>query len=266
MTDQTPNAEVIQAAKAWLDDGPSTMPTRAFAAALDEIHHTKQRRARWPALRFPVMRSPVRVALFTVVLLGIGVTATTLLPGQQGTLEPSPSPSHEPFSSLSAAPPPLTQRFDSTLNGISMDYPAGWQTKPAIEDWTDGVISFDAPGVDIIFDPARGEGLYFALASEPSGGRPDHEWQADVKGPPCGGGHGGGVMTFDGASGWVVTCFGSPATHSAMLVTDSQGYAIVMYLGNGRLVDTYTGRWFVSVLETLDLRAEDALPSPSKSP
>ena len=39
-------------ARAWLEDGPTVMSDRALHAALDEIHVTRQRRARWPAWRF----------------------------------------------------------------------------------------------------------------------------------------------------------------------------------------------------------------------
>jgi hypothetical protein len=45
-------------------------------------------------------------------------------------------------------------------------------------------------------------------------------------------------------------------------VTETHGYAIVLYLGDAGLIDTYTGAWFVSVLETLDLRAAGE-PNPS---
>lgn len=151
-----------------------------------------------------------------------------------------------------------------------MDYPAGWQTRPATELWTDGVLSFGASGVDVIFDPMRREDLYFAIASEPLGGRPDDVWGADVTMPKCPGGHGGSVLTFDGASGWVVRCGGGGpgSRQSAILATDTRGYALMLYYGEEGLLDTYSDTWFVSVLETLDLRAEDApdASNPSESP
>ena len=261
MTDQLPDSAVVRTAQAWLDDGPSRMPDRALEATLDKIHHTKQRRARWPAWELQQMKSPQRVALLTVVVLGIGLSATTLLSGRQGAPEPPSSPSAEPPPSPSAPlPPPLTERFDSRLNGISMNYPAGWQMRPATESWTDGVISFGASGVDVIFDPARRGDLYFAVASEPSGRRPDHDWGGDLP-LQCPGGHEGStrVLTFDGASGRVVTCGRSPVgIHSAFLVTETHGYVISLYVGEAGLIDTYTDTWFVSVLETLDLRATGA--------
>jgi hypothetical protein len=156
-------------------------------------------------------------------------------------------------------PPPLTERFDSALNGISIGYHGGWQVRPAMERWTDGVLGFDASGVDVIFDPTRREDLYLAVASEPLDGRTDDAWRESVTLPACPGGHGAGVLTFDGAKGWVVACGGraAGAAHSATLATDTQGYAILVYLGEVGLADTYTNAWFVSVLETLDLRGSD---------
>ena len=218
--------------------------------------------------RFPPITSLAKLAVGAVAVVTISAIGLTVLrPPAVGPLAPA---SHEPSSSPSAPlPPPLTERFHSAHNGISMDYPAGWQTRPATERWTDGVIGFGASGVDIIFDPIRGEDLYFAVASEPTGGRPDHVWRRDVTLPDCPGGHGGGVLTFDGASGWVVTCGGTPVgTHSALLTNETHGYAIVLYLGDEGLINTYTGPWFVSVLETLDLREEDApdASKPSESP
>lgn len=37
------------AARAWLEDGPTRMSDRALQSTLEEIHATRQRRARWPA-------------------------------------------------------------------------------------------------------------------------------------------------------------------------------------------------------------------------
>ncbi len=164
---------------------------------------------------------------------------------------PSPTPPQSPITLL-----PLTERFDSALNGISMGYPAGWQTRQAAEPWTDGVLGFDAAGVDIIFDPTSGEDLYFALASEPLRGRLDHVWRESLTLPECPGGHGGGVRTVDGATGWVVACGGARAgsrVDSALLVTDTRAYAIVLYAGSERLAETYSFDWFWSVVQTLDL-------------
>ena len=243
------------------------------SAAVAHAAITPQRRTVFGRpLRMP-MPSLAGLATGAVAIVIIAAVGATVLrppsvgPAATASPEPSSLPSAEPSSLPSALPPPLTERFDSTLNGISIDYPAGWKTRPATELWTDGVLSFGALGVDIIFDSTRPEDLWFAMASEPLRGGSDDVWAGGLTTlPSCRGGHGGSVDTFDGASGWVVACGG---THrSAILTTDSHGYAFVLYLGNEGLFDTYSDAWFTSVLETADLRAEDApdASNPSKSP
>jgi hypothetical protein len=248
-------------------EAPHRAPDWLGDRILASVDTTPQRRTMlgrpW---RFPAMNSFAKLAAGAVAIVAFATVGLTLVsppaagPGATAPSEAPSSPSATPAPSTpvsGALPPPLTERFESTSHGISMDYPAGWQTRRATERWTDGVINFDAPGVDIIFDPARGDDLYFAVASEPLDGRLDHAWRDDLTLPGCPGGAGGGTTTFDGASGWVFTCGGLPGRrHSAILATDAHGYAIVLYLGDEGLIDTYTDTWFVSVLETLDLRAE----------
>ena len=202
--------------------------------------------------RFTVAAHPLAArALVTLIV-------TSIVAGCAGVGGSVPSASIGPMAPTSpepsAVPAPLTQRFISTLNGISMDYPVGWQTRPATEPWTDGVLGFDAAGVDIIFDPARGGDLYFALASEPLRGRSDDAWGRSLTLPNCPGGHGGGVVTLDGATGWVVDCGRAPlgSRYSALLVTATRGYAIVLYVGEG-LAETYSHDMFHAALETLEL-------------
>lgn len=252
----------------YATEPPTRAPDWLLARALDTIDTTPQQRTGlgrpW---RFPPMTSFAKLAVGAVAIVTISVIGATVL--RPTWVGPAATASPGPSSLPSALPPPLTERFDSTLNGISIDYPAGWQTRPATELWTDGVLSFGASGVDIIFDPTRPEDLYLAMASEPLRGRSDDVWAGDLTLPWCPGGHGGSVLTFDGASGWVVSCGGSPVgRQSALLVTDTRGYAFVLYLGDEGLADTYGDRWFVSLLETVDLRAEDApdASNPSESP
>lgn len=252
----TTERETLRIIGSWMEDGRTRLPDHVLDAVLDQLPATPQRRPGWSARRITRVNAFFKYAI-TAAAVAVAFVGLTLLRapvvGPAATASPVPSP-----SSSVPLPPPLTERFDSKSHGISMNYPAGWQTRPASERWTDGVINFGAPGVDIIFDPARGEALYFAVASEPSGGRPNDVWSKDLTLPDCPGGHAGGEFAFDGAVGWVVTCGGGPLRHSALLTNETHGYAIVMYLGDAGLSDTYTSRWFVSVLETLDLRAEDA--------
>jgi hypothetical protein len=48
---------------AWMDLGPTAAPDRVADAARLEARSTRQRRAWWPARRYLVMNSPIRIAL-----------------------------------------------------------------------------------------------------------------------------------------------------------------------------------------------------------
>ncbi len=171
---------------------------------------------------------------------------------------PSPSTSPQPSTSLGFS------RFTSTIHGISIDPPSGWQTRPATEAWTGEALDFDSPAADVIFDPTLRDDLYIALASEPLGERTFNDWccsdllaaSAQICDGPGGGGS-GGSYTLDGASGQIGSC-GSDVggVHTVFVGTATRGYAIVVYLGNDRLQATYDGDWFEAMLETVDLRPE----------
>ena len=216
----------------------------------------------------PPFAKPALAAVAIVALGSVGlslVRGPNISPAASPLASPSGSPSVSPSFSP-ALPPPLTQRFYSTLNRISIDYPAGWRVRPATEPWTDGVLSFGAPGVDVIFDPTQGEDLYLAMASEALGGRSEDSWRGTLTLPDCPGGHGGSVLTFDGATGWVTTCGSGPGHQSAVLATKTHGYAVVLYLGSRALFEAYGWDWFKSVLDSMDLRAEADASSPSAAP
>jgi len=90
-------------ARLWLDDGPSQMPDRALDAALATIGRTRQRRAFWPASRFPFMTPTLRVAASAaaVIALVVGVVAIGLGPSGPGAIQVTPTPTP------SASPSPL---------------------------------------------------------------------------------------------------------------------------------------------------------------
>jgi hypothetical protein len=93
---------------------------------------------------------------------------------EPGILAPSPS-------SVTQPPSPFTERFDSPLHGLSIGYPAGWRTRAATEPWGHGEVTFDAPEVDVLFDPTLRDDLYLAMVSEPlDPGESETEWVSDV--------------------------------------------------------------------------------------
>jgi hypothetical protein len=243
-------------AEYYTTEAPSGAPDWLLERALDSIDTIPQRRAvlgrPWRSSSVP---SPMRLVLAAVAIVAVSVVGLTVVRGPVVAPAASPSASPEPSASPSPSlPPPLTERFDSATNGISVSYPAGWQVQRATVPWTSGVLRFGEPGVDVIFDPASPGVLYIALASEPLDGRGGG---GGITLPDCPGGHGGGVLTFDGAEGWVVRCGHAPAVLSAVLSTETHRYAFVVYLGNGALADTYGDDWFLALLRSADLRAED---------
>jgi hypothetical protein len=174
-----------------------------------------------------------------------------------------------PTSDASPAPPPrLTERFDSTLHGISMDYPAGWQVRPASEPWTEGELNFDSPAADVIFDPAYGDRLYFALASQPLGPIPAESQDLVDNAPVLCDGEGGstgGTDAVDGVKAFFVHRCGGSAVGIA---TDTRGYLILLVVPDE--VPGLRGKngwgWFDSAVETVDLhqgQAADVTASPS---
>ena len=84
-----------QTARLWLEDGPTELSDRALQAALDEIHFTRQRRAWWPAWRFPRVTDAMRIAavvgavVFAVV--GFGLLSVGDGPGEPAAT-PTPTP------------------------------------------------------------------------------------------------------------------------------------------------------------------------------
>jgi hypothetical protein len=185
----------------------------------------------------------------------------------------SPSPTASP-SPVTQPPSPLSERFDSPLNGLSIGYPSGWRTRAATEPWGHGKVAFDAPDVDVIFDPMLREDLYLALVSEPLGGTSATEWVTAhwtrlrsvgiCKGS---GGGGGGDDTFDGNYAWFQYCdehHGAARGNVLIVATATRGYIIYLHVPvERRLQATYDTHWFERVLlKTVDLRPEDALDAP----
>ena len=178
---------------------------------------------------------------------------------------------------------PFTQRFDSALNGFSIGYPSGWHARTATGPWG-GRIAFDAPDVDVIFDPKLRDDLYIAVVSEPLGSTSPQDWVRDHYDRPsmgvCYSGGAGGIGNgFQGNPAWFQECY-DPRTdrrdgHIAVFATPTRGYVIYVHVADWRhLGATYDGDWFWSIpdesglLSTVELRPGDAIGTvnPSESP
>ena len=265
----------------WLAEGPHRLPEAAIDQIVGEIEQTDTRKLTWLPRRETINRTIVAAgslaAVVLLAVLGFGLVSGGGVFGPGATASPSPTPtvavatSAEPIeatpsaspANASASPPPssspFTERFDSPLHGISIGYPAGWQTRPATEPWNHGAVAFDAPNVDVIFDPTLQDDLYFALVSEPLGGRAPDDWCCSE--PPasagiCDGsdGGGGGAYILADAEGWVASCGGPAGGHSLTVATDTHGYIVYLHVADDLLLrETYDWDWFEAALETVDL-------------
>ena len=153
-----------------------------------------------------------------------------------------------PSSVAVAAParPALTERFTSTIHGISVSYPDGWVPKAATEPWPEGEIVLQQTAFgDVIEDGSTSDTAFLALASQPLAGRSFDQW---VAGYPtfqeCG--HAEPVVV-DGARGVV-----GPDCLMALVTTQDRGYLIWLY----RIDDP---DWFEEILATVKLDPEAAL-------
>jgi len=256
-------------ARAWLELGTDHAPDRAVQSVLLAIQTTPQERDLRIPWRFPTVNTPLRVGVAAVIgllLLGAG---TFFLRGAGPGVGGSPPPASPSTGAPSTSPRPsllpLDATFTSTIHGISIDYPAGWQVRPATEPWTGGPFDFDSPAADVIFDPALGDRWYLALASYPYGRVPADDLEtALTDGLDCGGG-GGGLFNVDGARALEVRC-GNGNT-GLEITTLTRGYLIHLIVpdeepGLGEIYGLH------AALETVDLRPEDAIdaPSPSEAP
>ena len=118
-------------ARLWLDDGPTELSDRALEAALAEIHVTRQRRAWWPAQRFPAMTNLIRIAAVVGAVAIATVLGTSLLPGGIGsTPTPSPTPSPRVITDTSTSLTPGTYVSGAPfLARVTFTVRAGWDAQ-----------------------------------------------------------------------------------------------------------------------------------------
>jgi hypothetical protein len=209
----------------------------------------------------PLTRRAYRRAARTLVMGAVGVVAAiAVLFAGVAEIRTAPLPADQPTPTVTQLPSPFTERFDSPLNGLSIGYPSGWQTRGATQPWGHDALAFDAPDVDVIYDPTFRQDLYLAVVSEPLGGTSGRDWvRSDL--PSVGicnepvSGSAGGSFTLDGADGYIEGCGGEAGTGNAVIVaTGMRGYIIYLHVANERrLQETYDRDWFEAALETVDL-------------
>lgn len=153
-------------------------------------------------------------------------------------------------------------RFDSTIHAISIDHPSDWQVRPATEPWDHDAFTFDAPGVDVIFDPTLQDDLYLSLASWPVAGQSAEDWCCSelwAAAAVCETGGNFGRITVDGARATIRACDGIGANrfedHVIQVATATHGYVIYLHVKDDPILQaTYTEDWFDVALDTVELR------------
>ena len=97
--------DLTRIVRSWLSEGVTELPDHVLDAVLDEVPATQQRRPPWPARRFPLMSSPLRLGAAAVIVAavliggmvvygngGFGVGSSTPSPLPSRTDAPSPTP------------------------------------------------------------------------------------------------------------------------------------------------------------------------------
>lgn len=127
-------------ARAWLEDGPTTMSDRVLQTALDEAHLTRQRRAWWPARRGSGTNTTIRLAIGAAAVVVAAMIGINLLPGGSIVGWPAATPTPVPTPSLSPTSLPATGTLDPGTYHIddrritparAFTVPAGWATTEA---------------------------------------------------------------------------------------------------------------------------------------
>jgi hypothetical protein len=196
------------------------------------------------------------------------VEASVVPPSGTPTTAPSPTTDPSPYTMPSASlsglptPHPGEATFTSAFHGFSMGVPPGWQTRPAAQPWGGEPLDFDSPAADVIFDPTHGDGLYLLVASRSFSQLSEDEWSGEVLAWTCPEGRGEFWS-------WRVDGFYSsqrgPCNSGSIIAADTRGYLIrlVASTDTPEHALVFDWDWVKLVLETVDLRPEDAIDPPA---
>ncbi len=126
---------------AWLDEGPTELPSPTRRAILSAIPTmTQARRGPLAPWRLLPMNALARAAIGLAVLVAVAVGGISLigLPGGTGSAA-SPSPAGPPTLPPGASPlpePSLSGVFQSGIYGYFVEVPGDWSQAPATKPWT----------------------------------------------------------------------------------------------------------------------------------
>ncbi len=126
---------------AWLDEGPTELPSGTRRAILSAIPTTTQaRRGPLAPWRLLPMNALARAAIGLVFITAVVVAGVSLFGRQGGTgSASSPSPAGPPTVPPGASPlpqPSLDASFQSGIYGYFVEVPSDWSQAPATKPWT----------------------------------------------------------------------------------------------------------------------------------
>jgi hypothetical protein len=139
--------DLTRIVRSWLKEDAYEDADRVLDLVLDQLDATPQRRAWWPARRFPLMNNTVRIALavaavVVVALIGYQFLRTPNLgdsePSPTPSMSPTPSPTQTPAAHVPPAGPLAIGRHALTLAGVQL----------SLEVKTDGWVSNGEFGMD----------------------------------------------------------------------------------------------------------------------
>jgi len=123
--------DVTRIVRSWLEDGVTALPDRILDSVLDQVPATHQRRAWWPARRFPIVNSTaLRIGTVAAVLIIAAVIGARFLPGSGsvgGPPAPTVRPTPIPLLKGQAPHPAGRYQLDPTLPmKVTLAVPNGW--------------------------------------------------------------------------------------------------------------------------------------------
>jgi hypothetical protein len=241
----TTDRDFDRIAKAFMADGPRELSVRVLDAVVDDIHVTRQRRAPRVPWRFPIMLSPVRVAVaavFGAFAIG-GAFAILGIPGLTDVGGPSPTPTSSaavPPSTAALVVPPLDKPFTSTRHGYSVVVPSSWPAQRASQRWAEGATpTWGDPTLDTIWSEDSSNVRFVAASQKLGAGQTPEAWLTaycrarDSSAASCGpsitiGGQ-AGYLARDGVIATSTALLpGRGAVFDAAVVVGGRGYAFTM--------------------------------------
>jgi hypothetical protein len=126
----THDRDLDRALDRWMDEGPTVVADRVVAAAMTEIHTTRQRGALLAPLENLIMRmQPIAPLIGVAAAVVVALAIFTALGDRSRVGDPEPTPSPRPTASPDPAATITTAEAFSVP--LSLELPSGWEVREA---------------------------------------------------------------------------------------------------------------------------------------